>query len=87
MADAEEVLQGVEAEVEVAEGSINDLLWDLAIHRHALQKVIDALWDLDELPRRSQLHQMFYLMLRKYGFRLMSLGTSTNTHWLWLNQP
>ncbi|WP_264890727.1 hypothetical protein [Vulcanisaeta souniana] len=61
--------KALRAEVEVAEGSINDLLWDLAIHRHALQKVIDALWDLDELPRRSQLHQMFYLMLRKYGFR------------------
>ena len=61
--------RALKAEVEVVEGSINDLLWDLAMHRHALQRVVDALWDLDELPKRSQLHQLFYPMLRNYGFR------------------
>ena len=59
----------LKAEAEVVEGSINDLLWDLTMHRHALQKAIDALWDLDELPKRSQLHQLFYPVLRQYGFR------------------
>jgi putative transposase len=31
--------------------------------------VIDALWDLDKVPSRMQAHQMFYQMLRSYGFR------------------
>jgi putative transposase len=49
--------------------TLNDLLWNLALCRHALQRLIDALWDLDSLPRKSQLHQLFYPMLRGYGFR------------------
>ena len=61
--------KALKAEAEVIDGNVNDLLWDLAIHRYALQKVVDALWDLDELPKRSQLHQLFYPMLRQYGFR------------------
>ncbi|WP_054848952.1 hypothetical protein [Vulcanisaeta sp. JCM 14467] len=72
--------RALKAEAEVVEGSINDLLWDLAIHRHALQRVVDALWELDELPRRSKLHQLFYPMLRNYGFRAMWLETSTTVH-------
>ena len=61
--------KALKAEVEVIDGNVNELLWDLAVHRHAMQRVIDALWDLDELPKRSQLHQLFYPMLRNYGFR------------------
>ena len=57
------------AEAEVVEGDVNDLLWDLAIYRYALQRVVDALWDLDKIPRKSQLHQLFYPMLREHGFR------------------
>jgi len=30
---------------------------------------VDALWELDKLPKRSQAHQMFYAMLRSYGLR------------------
>jgi len=41
----------------------------LAIYRHALQRVVDALWEPDKLPKRSQAHQMFYAMLRSYGLR------------------
>ncbi|MEM0067367.1 MAG: hypothetical protein QW632_02965 [Ignisphaera sp.] len=41
----------------------------MTIYRYALQNVVDALRDLDKLPRKSQLHQMFYSMLREYGFR------------------
>jgi putative transposase len=59
----------LKAEAEIEKGSLNDLLWDLAIHRHALQKVINALWDLDKLPKKSQLHQLFYPVLKPYGFR------------------
>jgi len=29
----------------------------------------DLLWDLDVVPEKSQAHQMFYGMLREYGFR------------------
>lgn len=49
----------LKAEAKVVEGGINSFLWDLTIYRHALQRAVDALWDLDALPRRSQLHQMF----------------------------
>jgi putative transposase len=59
----------LKAEAEVVEGDLNDLLWDLAVHRHALQRVVDALWELDKLPNKSQAHQMFYMMLRGYGLR------------------
>ncbi|MEM1608774.1 MAG: zinc ribbon domain-containing protein [Ignisphaera sp.] len=57
------------AEAEVVEGNASDLLRDLTIYRYALQKVVDALWDFDGLPKKSQLHQMFYPVLREYGFR------------------
>jgi putative transposase len=57
------------AEAEVVGGDADDLLWDLTMYRHALQKVVDALWDLDGLPKKSQLHQMFYPVLREYDFR------------------
>ena len=58
------------AEAEVVEGSLSDLLWDMNVYRYALQKVVDALWELDRLPSISQAHQMFYRRLREhYGFR------------------
>ncbi len=40
--------RALKARAEVVEGEVNDLLWDLAVHRYALQRVIDALWDLDK---------------------------------------
>jgi putative transposase len=61
--------RALKTEVEVVEGSISDLLWDLLLYRYAMQKVVDALWDLDRIPNRSQAHRMFYQMLRSYGFR------------------
>ncbi len=61
--------RALKAEVEVVDGSVNNLLWDLALYRHVLQRVVDALWDLGKTPRKSQLHQLFYPMLRNYGFR------------------
>jgi len=59
----------LKAEVEVVEGDIRELLWDLAVHRYVLQRVVDALWDLDAVHKKSQAHQLFYDMLREYGFR------------------
>jgi putative transposase len=59
----------LKARAEVIEGWLNDLLWDLTIYKYALQRVIDALWELDETPTRSQAHELFYPMLRAYGFR------------------
>jgi len=61
--------RALKAEAEVVEGDVRDLLWDLAVYRYALQRVVDALWDLDAIPKRDQAHQMFYNMLRGYGFR------------------
>ena len=61
--------RALKTEVEIVEGSINDLLWNLAIYRYAMQMVIDALWDLDKVLSKAQTHQMFYNVLRSYGFR------------------
>jgi putative transposase len=61
--------RALKAEAEVIEGSLSDLLWDLLLYRHAVQRVVDALWDLDRVPSKSQAHQMFYQMLKSYGFR------------------
>jgi len=61
--------RALKAEAEVVEGSLSDLLWDLLLYKYAMQRVVDALWDLDKIPNRSQAHQMFYQMLRSYGFR------------------
>jgi len=59
----------LKAVAEIVEGDLEDLLWDLVIYRYVLQRIIDALWDLGEIPRKTQVHQMFYEMLRGYGFR------------------
>jgi putative transposase len=61
--------RALKAVAEVVEGNLNDLLWDLAIYRYVMQRVVDALWDLDRIPNRSQAHRMFYNVLRSYGFR------------------
>jgi len=61
--------RALKVEAEVVEGSINDLLWDLMLYRYAMQRIVDALWDLDRIPNRSQAHRMFYNVLRSYGFR------------------
>jgi putative transposase len=61
--------RALKVEAEVVEGSINDLLWDLLLYRYAMQRVVDALWDLDRIPNMSQAHRMFYNVLRSYGFR------------------
>jgi len=59
----------LKARAEVVNSNINDLLWDLHLYKYTLQKCIDALWELDKIPRKSQVHQLFYLMLRDHGFR------------------
>jgi len=59
----------LKAGAEVVEGSANDLLWDLAIYKYALQRCVDALWELDEASKESQAHQLLYPLLRSYGFR------------------
>jgi len=69
----------LKAEAEVVDGDIGDLLYDLAIHRYVLQRVVDALWDLGEIPKKDQAHQMFYGMLRVYGFRAHVVRNIYNT--------
>ena len=46
--------RALRAGVEVVDGNLSDLLWDLVLHRHAMQWVVDALWDSDEVPNKSQ---------------------------------
>ncbi len=50
-------------------GSLNDLREELYLTRKATQYVIDALWELDKIPTINQVHQIFYKILRKQGFR------------------
>jgi len=59
----------LKAVAEVVERDVGELLWDLVLYRYALQRVVDALWDLGAVPKKSQSHQMFYSVLRGYGFR------------------
>ncbi len=60
----------LKAKVILVGGNLNDLLWDMFVYRYVLQKVVDALWELDKLPTLNQCHQMFYKTLREcYGFR------------------
>jgi len=71
--------RALKAVAEVVEGDIGDLLWDLMTYRYVLQRVVDALWDLDVVPEKSQAHQMFYDMLRSYGFRAHTTRNIYNT--------
>ena len=59
----------LKARAEIIEGNTNDLLWDLYLYKYALQKCIDVLWELDRILRKSQVHQLLYPILRRYGFR------------------
>jgi len=61
--------RALKAEAEVIKGDLSDLLWDLNIYRHALQRAVDALWDLDKTLKKSQAHQLLYPLLKGYGFR------------------
>ena len=61
--------RALKAEAEVIEGDVNDFLWDLFVYKYALQKAVDALWELDRIPKKSQVHQLLYPILRSYGFR------------------
>ncbi len=51
------------------EGSLEELREELYFTQRVTQHVIDALWELDKLPRINQAHQMFYKILREQGFR------------------
>ncbi len=53
----------------LTKGSINEMREELYLIRRAIQYIIDALWELDELPSTNQCHQMFYKLLRMQRFR------------------
>jgi len=56
------------AEVETKERE--ELLWELVEYRYNMQKLVNELWDLKELPGKSQLHAMFYDRLtEEKGYR------------------
>jgi len=44
--------RALKAEAEIVEGDLRELLWDLAVYKYALQRVVDALWDLGTIPKR-----------------------------------
>jgi len=47
-----------------------ELLWELIEYRYNLQKLVDELWGLKEIPGVGQLHAMFYDRLtRQLGYR------------------
>ncbi len=53
----------------LVEGSLEELREEIYHTRRAIQYIIDCLWELDKLPNTNQLHQMFYKLLRRQGFR------------------
>jgi len=58
----------LKAEVEVS--NREELLWELIEYRYNLQKMVDELWSLKELPGVGQLHAMFYDRLtEERGYR------------------
>jgi len=60
--------QVLRAEVETEDKE--ELLWELVKYRYNLQKLVDDLWDLKEVPGKSQLHAMFYDRLaEERGYR------------------
>jgi len=48
----------LKAETETKERE--ELLWELVEYRYNMQKLVDELWDLKDVPGKSQLHAMFY---------------------------
>jgi len=48
----------LKAEAEVS--NREELLWELVEYRYNLQKLVDELWSLKEIPGVGQLHAMFY---------------------------
>ena len=61
--------RALKAKAEIVEGELSDLLWDLNLYRYSLQRAVDALWELDKVPKKSQAHQLLYPVLKSYGFR------------------
>ena len=59
----------LKARGKLVDGDLYELWSELYRAREAVQRVIDALWELDKLPTLNQAHQMFYKILRKQGFR------------------
>jgi len=58
----------LKAEAEVSEKE--ELLWELIEFRYNMQKMVDELWDLKEVPGKSQLHAIFYDRLtEEKGYR------------------
>jgi len=47
-----------------------ELLWELVEYRYNMQKMVDELWSLKDVPGKSQLHAMFYDRLtEEKGYR------------------
>ena len=53
----------------LVEGDPYDLFAEIWLAKREMQRIIDALWELDRLPSLNQAHQMFYKRLRGKGFR------------------
>jgi len=65
------------AEFEVS--NREELLWELVEYRYNMQKMVDELWSLKEVPGKSQLHAMFYDRLTKEkGYRAHVTRTMYN---------
>ncbi len=64
-----EKLLTLKAQGILTNGSVSDLREELYLVCRATQQIIDFLWKFDKLPNLNQVHQMFYKMLRRQGFR------------------
>ncbi len=64
-----ETMLTLKAQGILVSGSLNELREELHPIRRTTQYIIDVLWELDKLPSINQVHQMFYKILRRKGFR------------------
>lgn len=69
MAPRGEKILALRARAILIEGNSYDFYAELWLTRREMQRIIDALWELDKLPTLNQAHQLFYKTLRVRGFR------------------
>ncbi|NPA70549.1 MAG: IS200/IS605 family element transposase accessory protein TnpB [Crenarchaeota archaeon] len=64
-----EIVRTLKCRTVIERGRAEDLLEFLVLWRDRVQWIVDLIWNLPKVPSESQLHQLFYNILRQQGFR------------------
>lgn len=59
----------LKAQAKIIKGDIQQLRGELYLTKYWTQRIIDTLWNFPKPPKLNQVHQLFYNLLRKQGFR------------------